>query len=68
MRFAGTHICLSLFVFPLGFATLAAMASRGIEHVLKEMDDLDSVQKIRSNAFALPKLFEAMEHKINLML
>ena len=47
-------ICLSLFLFPLGFETLAAMASWGIENVLKEVGDL-----------ALPQHLEAMEHKIN---
>jgi hypothetical protein len=48
----------------LGFETLAAMASWGTENVLKEMDDLESLQEIRPNALAFPKLLEAMEHKI----
>ena len=58
-------MCLSLFLFPLGFETLAAMAtSWGVENVLKEVDDLESLQKIRPNALAFPTLLETMEHEI----
>ena len=65
MRHVLTLICLSLFLLPLGFETLAAMASWGTENVLKEVDDLEGLQEIRPNALALPKLLEAMEHKID---
>ena len=41
------------------------MASWGTENVLKEVDDLESLQEIRPNALAFPKLLEAMEHKID---
>ena len=64
LRHVLTLICLSLFLLPLGFETLAAMASWGTENVLKEVDDLESLQEIRPNALAFPKLLEAMEHKI----
>ena len=64
LRHVLTLIWLSLFLFPLGFETLAAMASWGTENVLKEVDDLEGLQEIRPNALALPKLLEAMEHKI----
>ena len=72
MRHVLTLICLSLFLFPLGFETLAAMASWGIENVLKEVGDLALPQHLEAmehkinaiDALAFPKLLEAMEHKI----
>jgi hypothetical protein len=38
--------------------------SWGIENVLKEVDDLESLQKLRPNALAFPMLLETMEHEI----
>ena len=40
------------------------MAGWSVEDVLKEFEDLDKVQKLRPSAVALPKLMEALEHKI----
>ena len=40
------------------------MAAWSVEDFLKEIEDLEALQKIRPGALALPKLLEALEHKI----
>ena len=40
------------------------MAGWSVEDVLKEFEDLEKLQKLRPSAVALPKLMEALEHKI----
>lgn len=50
--------------FPLALVSLAATGTWSVADFLKEIQDLESLQKIRPNAMALPKLLEALEHKI----
>eukprot|EP00435_Cladocopium_sp_Y103_P001114 s3938_g1.t1 len=40
------------------------MAAWSVEDFLKEIEDLESLQKIRPTALAIPKLLDALEHKI----
>ena len=50
--------------FPLPLAKLAAMAAWSVDDFLKEIEDMEALQKLRPNALALPKLLETLEHKI----
>ena len=45
-------------------AKLAAMAAWSVDDFLKEIEDMEALQKLRPNALALPKLLETLEHKI----
>ena len=55
---------LYLSFFPLAVVSLLAMAAWSVEDFLKEIPYLEALQQIRSNAMSLPKLLEALEHKI----
>ena len=48
----------------MALVSLAATGTWSVADFLKEIQDLESLQKIRPNAMALPKLLEALEHKI----
>ena len=55
---------LYLSFFPLAVVSLLAMAAWSVEDFLKEIQYLEALQQIRPNAMSLPKLLDALEHKI----
>lgn len=55
---------LYLSFFPLAVLSLLAMAAWSVEDFLKEIQYLEALQQIRPNAMSLPKLLDALEHKI----